>query len=190
MLPTFTADQITEALKRARGGFDALLYSFDLPLASEQPGRLKQRHFPLVDVYTIAIAYELIDLSGRRDEACRALGRFMYWDKIDADDAVREFHGKPKLTAAERIEARKELAAKYAVDPGLVHDCFKPCEPQTPWFLVGYPSPEDGKMRLTPMQDDAMWMTTTLGIRTAWVVNMTRLITDVDAALAAVTEDA
>ena len=185
---TYTADQVADALGVRRSDLDYLLYTHAVTLASEAPGRLNQRDFFEIDVLVLALAFELVKLSGRRDEVCRAIERFLWWDRVDGEDAIRQHRGQPLLTASERIEARRALAATFAADPGAAGDCFKPHEPHEPWFILGYI--RDGKMRLEAHRDDGIWLTSVLGLRALWAVNMTRLVADVDANLAAMMEDA
>ena len=187
-MSTYTADQVADALGVRRSDLDYLLYTHRLTLASEAPGRLNQRDFFLIDVYAFALVFELIRLSGRRDEVCRAVERFLWWDRVDGEDAIRQHRGQPPLTASERIEARRALAATFAADLGAAGDCFKPQEPHEPWFILGYM--HEGKMRLEAHRDDGIWLTSVLGLRALWAVNMTRLVADVDANLAAMMEDA
>lgn len=188
MPPTYTADQVADAIGRRRADLDYLLYTHRLALASEAPGRLNQRDFFKIDVYAAALAFELIRLSGRRDEVCRGVERFLWWSRLDEQDAIREHRGQPPLTASERIEARRALAAKYAADPGEAGECFKPHELQWPWFIVA--SFEDGKLRLRALNDEGFWHISFHGPASLLVVNMTKLVHNVDAALAAITEDA
>lgn len=187
-MSTYTADQVPDALGVRRSDLDYLLYTHRLTLASEAPGRLNQRDFFLIDVYALALVFELIRLSGRRDEVCRAVERFLWWDRVDEQDAIRQHRGQPPLTASERIEARRALAATFAADPGAAGDCFKPQKPHEPWFILGYM--HEGKMRLEAHRDDGIWLTSVLGLRALWAVNMTRLVADVHASLAAIMEDA
>jgi hypothetical protein len=187
-MPTYTANQVAEAIGVRRADLDFIIYSHRLTLASEAPGRLNQRDFFQIDVYAAALAFELIRLSGRRDEVCRGVERFLWWSRLDEQDAIREFRGQPPLTASERIEARRALAAKYAADPGEAGECFKPHELQWPWFMVA--SFEDGKLRLRALNDEGFWHIGFHGAASLLVVNMTKLVHEIDAALAAITEDA
>jgi hypothetical protein len=187
-MTTYTANQVAEAIGRRRADLDFIIYSHRLTLASEAPGRLNQRDFFLIDVYAAALAFELIRLSGRRDEVCRGVERFLWWSHLDEQDAIREHRGQPPLTASERIEARRALAAKYAADPGEAGECFKPHELQWPWFMVA--SFDDGKLRLRALNDDGFWHLGFRGIGSLLVVNMTKLIHEIDAKLAAMMEDA
>ena len=189
-MPTFTIEQLVEAQGVKRSDYDYIIYSHRLQLASEAPGGLIRRDFHLIDAYILALAWELIRLSGRRDEVCRALDRFIWWQHIDSEDILRKHRGQPPQTAGERIEARRALAAKYAADPGAAGEWFKPCELHEPWFLIGYNSVEDGKLWLEAHRDDGMWLTSMMGIRSMLTVNVTRLMAEVDDKLAAVMEAA
>lgn len=190
VMQTFTIEQLVEALGVKRSDIEFIVYTHRLLLASEAPGGLVRRVYPRIDAYILALAFELVRLSGRRDEVCRALDRFLWWGHIDSEDIYREHRGQPKLTADERIEARRVLAAKYAADPGAARECFAPRELHEPWFLVGYNSAADGKLWLEAHRDDGMWLTSMMGIRSMLTVNVTRLMAEMDAKLAAIMEDA
>lgn len=185
---TFTIEQVAETLDKKRSDVDFLLYTHRLLLASEAPGALTRREFPLIDVYILALAFELVRLSGRRDEVCRALDRFLWWQHVDSEDAIREHRGLPKLSIPERMAMKQELAAKYAADPGAAGECFKPHELHWPWFVAAFF--DGGKLYLRANDDTGFWHNAFLGRGSMLVVNMTRLIADVDAALVALMEDA
>lgn len=189
-MQTFTIEQIVEAMDVKRSDLDYIVYTHRLLLASEAPGGLVRREFHLIDAYILALAWELIRLSGRRDEVCRALDRFLWWQHIDSEDIYREHRGQPKMTISERMAMRQELAAKYAADPGEAGECFKPCELHEPWFIIGYNSAANRKLWLEAHRDDGMWLTGTMGIRSMLTVNLTRLMAEMDSKLSAVLEDA
>jgi hypothetical protein len=184
-MPTYTIEQVAEALDVRKSDVDYLLYSFRLLLASDAPGRLNTRQFPLIDIYILGLTLELIRLSGRREQMCRAVEHFLWWTFADSEDMIREFHGKPKLTPAERVAMREARAVKYAADHTTAGECFKPRDGERPYFLIGYDD-LDGKVRLRTYEDDAIWHTGFLGLRGLWIVNVTRLMFDIDRRLAEV----
>lgn len=178
MTQTFTHDQVCEVFQLSKADLNSIIYQRSLILASEQPGPFNARKFVLADLYLIAFALDLINLTRRGADACRTIDKLAWFDKLETEDAIREWHGLPKLTAYERFQMREELRFAACIEPQAIHPALCHRDLSQPFLIVAEDHFETMRARIIP--EGEFWLEGLSGIRTSWVINLTRSLHDVD----------
>lgn len=164
---------------------DRLIYSHGLRLASEPQPPPAPRVFPLIDLYTFALALELIDLTKEKAGAVTATNHFLWDMHIEVEDMVREHHGNALQTDDEKRAAKAALVSSYLADPKNADDAFTHRDLLHPiFFIARLDDWERGTYRITSMPDDQLFTTGIFGATGLWLVNATKLFREVDLQLA------
>jgi hypothetical protein len=178
MTATFSHSEICEVFQLSTADLNSIIYARGLLLASDQPGPFNARKFCLADAYLIAFALDLINLTRRGADACRAIERLAWFDRLETEDAIREARGLPKLTANERLRMRDELRFAACIEPHSIHPAFCHRDLTEPFLLIADDHLETMRARIIPQS--ALWLEGASGIRTSWLINVTRALDDVD----------
>lgn len=178
MKQTFTHDQVCEVFQLSKADLNSIIYTRSLILASEQPGPFNARKFVLADLYLISVAVDLINLTRRGADACRAIDKLVWFDKLETEDAIREARGLPKLTASERFQMREELRLAACIEPQAIHPALYHRDISQPFLIVAEDHSDILRARIIP--EGEFWLEGVSGIRTSWVINLTRSLHDVD----------
>jgi hypothetical protein len=178
MKTTFTHSEVCEVFQLMAADLNLIIYARGLILASEQPGPFNARKFCLADLYLISFALDLINLTRRGADACRAIERMVWFDALETEDAIREHRGLPKLTAAERMSMREELRFAACIEPQAIHPALCHRDLGEPFLIVAEDFSETLRAQIIP--EGAFWRHGFAGIRASWVINLTRTLIDVD----------
>jgi len=178
MKPTFTHSEVCEVFQLTAADLNSIIYARALILASEQPGPFNARKFCLTDLYLISFALDLINLSRRGADACRAIDKMVWFDKLENEDLIREARGLPKLTVAERLAMREELRIAACIEPHAIHPALYHRDLTEPFLMVAEDNFDTMRARIIPQS--AFWHEGILGYRAMWVINLTRSLHDVD----------
>jgi hypothetical protein len=188
MTETFIHSEVCEVFQLSAADLNSIIYTRRLILASDQPGQFNVRKFYLADLYLIAVALDLIYLTQRGAEACRAIDKLAWFDTLETEDAIREHHGLPKLTAPERMSMREELRLAACIEPQAIHPALCHRDLASPFLIVAEEHSETLRARIIP--EGALWMEDLAGIRAMWVINLTRSLHDVDRNISLLRADA
>ena len=178
MTETFIHSEVCEVFQLSAADLNSVIYHRSLILASEQPGPFNARKFCLADLYLISIALDLINLSRRASDACRAIDRLAWFDTLETEDDIREARGLAKMTVAERMSMREELRIAACIEPQAIHPAFRHRDLSAPFLIIADDNSETLRAQIIP--EDTFWIQGFAGIRAMWVINLTRTLFDVD----------